>query len=102
MSFPPAATGGRTATVTITDDAPGSPQSVSLTGTGVTPPTATLSATSSVFGNQRVGTTSATQNRSQTHTSEIPPRPNIVSLPLLQTTNSPVADANTVQTVTRA
>src|SRR2546425_5003181 len=35
--------GARTATVTITDDAPGSPQSVSLTGTGVTPPTATLS-----------------------------------------------------------
>src|SRR5256712_2215297 len=42
---------------------PGSPQSVSLTGTGVTPPTATLSATSSAFGNQRVGTTNATKTR---------------------------------------
>src|SRR2546426_884618 len=62
LTFTPTAAGARTATVTITDDAPGSPQSVSLTGTGVTPPTATLSATSSAFGNQRVGTTSAAQN----------------------------------------
>src|SRR3989442_867702 len=72
MSFPPAATGGRTATVTITDDAPGSPQSVSLTGTGVTPPTATLSATSSAFGNQRVGTTSAAQNLTLTNNGGTP------------------------------
>src|SRR5207245_754000 len=61
ISFTPAATGARAATVNITDDAADSPQSVSLTGTGVTPPTATLSATSSPFGNQRVGTTSPAQ-----------------------------------------
>src|SRR5207244_4711907 len=46
LTFTPTAASARTATVTITDDAAGSPQSVSLTGTGVTPPTATLSATS--------------------------------------------------------
>src|SRR3989475_610919 len=68
----PTAAGARTATVTITDDAPGSRQSVSLTGTGVTPPTATLSATSSVFGNQRVGTTSAAQNLTLTNTGGTP------------------------------
>src|SRR5438445_432718 len=36
LTFTPTAASARTATVTITDDAPGSPQSVSLTGTGVT------------------------------------------------------------------
>src|SRR3989442_4631353 len=61
LTFTPTAASARTATVTITDDAAGSPQSVPLTGTGVTPPTATLSATSSAFGKQRVGTTSAAQ-----------------------------------------
>src|SRR5207245_7713386 len=67
LTFTPTAASARTATVTITDDAAGSPQSVSLTGTGVTPPTATLSATSSAFGNQRVGTTSAAQNLTLTN-----------------------------------
>src|SRR2546427_11929916 len=62
LTFTPTAASARTATLTITDDAAGSPQSVSLTGTGVTPPTATLSATNSAFGKQRVGTTSAAQN----------------------------------------
>src|SRR2546428_5527031 len=36
LTFTPTAASARTATVTITDDAAGSPQSVSLTGTGVT------------------------------------------------------------------
>src|SRR2546426_798899 len=72
LTFTPTAASARTATVTITDDAPGSPQSVSLTGTGVTPPTATLSATSSAFGNQRVGTTSAAQNLTLTNNGGTP------------------------------
>src|SRR2546422_759984 len=72
LTFTPTAASARTATVTITDDAPGSPQSVSLTGTGVTPPAATLSATSSAFGNQRVGTTSAAQNLTLTNNGGTP------------------------------
>src|SRR5437899_1529350 len=72
LTFTPTAASARTATVTITDDAAGSPQSVSLTGTGVTPPTATLSATSSAFGNQRVGTTSAAQNLTLTNNGGTP------------------------------
>src|SRR3989442_712668 len=59
LTFTPTAASARTATVSITDDAAGSPQSVSLTGTGVTPPTATPSPTRRTLGNQRVGTTSA-------------------------------------------
>src|SRR2546427_355389 len=72
LTFTPTAASARTATVTITDDAAGSPQSVLLTGTGVTPPTATLSATSSAFGNQRVGTTSAAQNLTLTNNGGTP------------------------------
>src|SRR2546428_781114 len=72
LTFTPTAASARTATVTITDDAADSPQSVSLTGTGVTPPTATLSATSSAFGNQRVGTTSAAQNVTLTNNGGAP------------------------------
>src|SRR5947209_1180290 len=72
VSFTPAATGARAATVNITDDAADSPQSVSLTGTGVTPPTATLSATSSPFGNQRVGTTSPAQTVTLTNSGGAP------------------------------
>src|SRR3989454_885934 len=37
LTFTPTAASARTATVTITDDAPGSPQSVSLAGTGIVP-----------------------------------------------------------------
>ncbi|PYU10668.1 MAG: hypothetical protein DMG29_17100, partial [Acidobacteria bacterium] len=72
LTFTPTAASARTATAIITDDAAGSPQSVSLTGTGVTPPTATLSATSSAFGEQRVGTTSAAQNVTLTNNGGAP------------------------------
>src|SRR5207245_905751 len=71
-SFTPAATGARAATANITDDAADSPQSVPLTGAGVTPPTATLSATSSPFGNQRVGTTSPAQTVTLTNSGGAP------------------------------
>src|SRR5207245_352204 len=60
ISFTPAATGARTATVTITDDAPGSPQSVSLAGTGIVP-AVTLAPTNLAFDTQRLSTTSPVQ-----------------------------------------
>jgi len=58
VTFTPAATGSRTGTLTITDDAGNSPQTVSLTGTG-TAPSVSLSTASVSFSNQAVGTTSA-------------------------------------------
>jgi hypothetical protein len=61
LSFQPTATGTRAATVTITDDAPGSPQSLPLSGTG-TQPAVTLTPTSLAFGSQLQGTTSAPQS----------------------------------------
>src|SRR4029077_20307013 len=62
LTFTPGAAGARgPAVLKFTDnsnDVAGSVQSVNLTGTGQAPPTATLSATSVPFGNQRLGTTS--------------------------------------------
>jgi hypothetical protein len=57
--FKPTATGPRAATVTITDSATGSPQSVTLNGTGVVSgPNATLSPTKLTFAAQLLGTPS--------------------------------------------
>jgi hypothetical protein len=60
VSFTPGTTGSRSASLSFTDNASGSPQSVNLSGTGVAP-VVSLSPTSEVFGSQLVGTTSATQ-----------------------------------------
>ncbi len=61
VTFTPAATGSRSASVSIADDAAGSPQAVPLTGSG-TAPAVTLTPPSLVFGLQTVGTTSAAQS----------------------------------------
>jgi len=66
--FAPAATGALTAAVTLTDSATGSPQTISLSGTGVNPTTVSLSATSHSFGSQEVGTTSASEYVTLTNT----------------------------------
>jgi photosystem II stability/assembly factor-like uncharacterized protein len=60
VSFVPTATGPISEELTITDDAPGSPQTVSLSGTG-TPPAVTLSTYALTFPNQTLNTTSAPQ-----------------------------------------
>ena len=62
VTFKPPATGSLTAAVTLTDNAPGGTQSVSLSGTGAsTAPAASLSPTNITFGSQTVGSTSAAQ-----------------------------------------
>ena len=59
VTFTPTATGSRTGTLTITDSASNSPQTVSLSGTGVLQ--ATMSPASLSFGNQALATTGATK-----------------------------------------
>jgi len=60
LEFKPAAVASYTATLSIKDNAAGSPQSIALSGTGTTPaPTASLSAASVAFGSQVLGTSSA-------------------------------------------
>jgi hypothetical protein len=59
VTFTPSQTGPRTATLAIYDNTAGSPQTVSLSGVGLTPaPTANLSPDALPFGTQLVGTTS--------------------------------------------
>ena len=60
ITFKPTATGTRTGAITFTDNATGSPQTVTLTGTG-TPGAATVTVTPSslAFGSQALTTTSA-------------------------------------------
>jgi hypothetical protein len=57
VSFTPQVLGLQNGTLTISDDATGSPQTVGLAGTGVSP--VALNPTSLNFGNQTVGATSA-------------------------------------------
>ena len=66
VTFTPSATGSRTASVKITDNAAGSPQTVALSGTGIAP-AFTPSAASLNFGTQLVGTPSAAQTETVTN-----------------------------------
>ena len=59
IAFTPTAVGPRSSTLQVTDSAPGSPQTLSLFGTGQTPvQTLGLEYSALVFGTQTVGTTS--------------------------------------------
>jgi trimeric autotransporter adhesin len=63
VEFTPTAATALSANITLTDDAPASPQTISLSGTGLpTPATATLSSTSIGFASQLVTTASATSS----------------------------------------
>src|SRR5262249_37855579 len=69
LTFTPSANGTRNAGISISNDAAGSPHTLSLSGTGVTPaPLVTLDPTSLNFGNQNVNTTSAVQTATVTNT----------------------------------
>jgi sugar lactone lactonase YvrE len=62
VAFAPSVAGNPlTGTLTVSDDAFNTPQSISLSGIAIGTPTASLSATSLSFGNQLVGTPSAAQ-----------------------------------------
>jgi len=67
VSFAPIARGSRTGTLTIADNASGSPHTIALTGNGIAP-AVTLSANSLTFADQDVGTTSASQTVGLTNT----------------------------------
>ncbi|HXM63383.1 MAG TPA: FG-GAP-like repeat-containing protein [Terriglobales bacterium] len=71
VTFTPTAGGSRTASLSITDSAPGSPQSVSLSGTGLGP-VANLNPNQLTFASQTVGSTSAAQAVTLTNTGSGP------------------------------
>jgi len=68
VSFAPTAGGAVSGTLTLTNNAANSPQSVALSGTGVTPAAVSLSPSSLAFVGQQVGTTSAPQTITLTNT----------------------------------
>ncbi len=71
--FTPTATGARTGAITLTDNATGSPQTVSLTGNGLTvSATATLTPASLNFGSVPVGVSSTSQSVVITNTGNVP------------------------------
>jgi subtilase family serine protease len=59
VSFKPTVAGSLSGTLTITDNATGSPQKVTLTGKGTAVPVLKLSATTLAFGTVKVGSSSA-------------------------------------------
>jgi len=71
VTFTPGATGSRSASIVIADNAPDSPQSASLSGTGVAP-AVSLSPASLTYGSQLVGTTSSAQTVALTNTGSAP------------------------------
>ncbi len=68
VQFAPINLGSLTAVVSLTDNASNSPQSVSLSGSGVSSPSVSLSPTSLAFGNQVSGTISSAQSISLRNT----------------------------------
>lgn len=74
VTFAPTAAGNRTGTLSIADDAPFSPQTVALTGTGVAAPApaVSLSPASLSFGNETVGDTSSAQTLTITNSGTAP------------------------------
>ncbi len=67
VTFTPTAAGIVTGAVTLTDNAPNSPQTITLSGTGQLAPLVTLSPASITFSNQNVGTTSTPQTLTMTN-----------------------------------
>src|SRR5262249_12562230 len=61
VTFAPTATGTRTGSIVVTDNAADSPQILNLSGTGINP-AVTLSPSTLTFGSQTIGSSSAAQN----------------------------------------
>lgn len=92
-SFAPTALSSRSSTLVFTDNANPVTQSVSLTGTGVSPPTWTLSTASLSYGTVKSGTTSVAQAIVVTNTSSTTPV-NLTGIALNGTGAASFADAS--------
>jgi hypothetical protein len=62
VTFTPTATGSRSATLSIADDAPASPHTAAVSGTGAAAPNVQLSTATLSFGNQNDGSASSAQS----------------------------------------
>jgi subtilase family serine protease len=84
VRFSPTATGSQSATLVFTDNASSTTQSATLSGTGGTAPTFSLSTTTLSFGSITHGTASAAQSATLTNTSSTTPL-NLTSIALTGT-----------------
>ena len=72
VTFAPSAAGSRSASLLVTDNAGGSPQTVSLNGTGFTPATTlSLSASSLAFGQENMAATTGARTITLTNTGKV-------------------------------
>ena len=71
VTFTAGAVGARSGTLSLSDDAPGTPQTVGLTGTGVNAPAVRLSATTITFPGETVGMASTPQSVTLTNTGNV-------------------------------
>jgi FG-GAP-like repeat/Abnormal spindle-like microcephaly-assoc'd, ASPM-SPD-2-Hydin len=72
VTFTPSMQGAQSASLSVSDNAPGSPQAVPLSGTGTGMPAVMLSPASLTFATQVEGTSSAAQNVTLTNTGTAP------------------------------
>ena len=72
VAFTPSASGPRTATLSVSDNAVGSPHSIGLSGTGASAPAVRLSPGALTFDAEQVGTTSAAQTVTVTNSGSAP------------------------------
>jgi VCBS repeat protein/HYDIN/CFA65/VesB family protein/ASPM-SPD-2-Hydin domain-containing protein len=93
VTFKPTATGARSASLTITDNANGSPQNVALTGAGTAPVVSLGGTTNLNFGNVPVGSTGTAQTVTLTNTGTAPLT--ITSIAVTGTNSGDFADTNT-------
>jgi hypothetical protein len=93
VRFTPTAAGNRTGAIVFTDDAPGSPRSVQLQGTGEAPnPAAQISASSLAFGAAPLGSSSAAQAVTLTSSGNVPLHVAVtISGDYTQTSNCPAS-----------
>lgn len=68
VTFTPGAAGARGASLSVVDDAPASPQTATVSGTGTAAPVVGLSATALAFPNESVGVASPSQTVTVTNT----------------------------------
>lgn len=95
VTFTPATSAVFSAVLTVADDAPATPQTASLTGTGIAAPIASLSPTTLTFGNQTIGTTSASQSVTLSNTGNA--TLNLAPIAITGTNNADFAQTNNCQ-----
>src|SRR2546428_462547 len=95
--FTPSATGTRTATLSVSDNAAGSPQTVSLTGTGASStgsPAASLSLTALAVGSQGLGSTGPAQTVTLSNAATATASLSITSIAIAGANSGDYAQAN--------